>query len=285
MVFFEMALSKGAASAGLGLVKVAGSSSAGAAATAALPPPPLDVEPSFPIQLGPHMTALASPPADIAPTLSGVDIWSEISRVSQEVWSVAGRVAENLGSMGNIPPVAESGFHTGIGVAVSSMGLAGLFRVYGWPCCEAEGSDDEDDEQRKGVLRFVPTGLTAVAISDSFMAGVLLHSISAPIAVPLRTWVFGSLLLSYPTTWVINYVVDKHGIRFGFVCEIGALSAAFAWLAWGTVLLSQSSPAAAPLLWWACFAHCILTWSWLTTPTVCMVISTVVSLLLQQQKA
>merc|ERR1712007_190669 len=118
------------------------------------------------------------------------------------------------------------------------------------------------------------------------MVGAIAQTLGVPIDIPLRTWAVGGLLLSFPTSWLVDAIVKKDGVRWGFALELVNVAASYAWLTWGTVLLSTSQGAerAVPLLWWTSFAQCILSWSIMTTAIASMVLMTVLTLLLNSQK-
>mmetsp|Transcript_8527 Transcript_8527/g.9625 ORF Transcript_8527/g.9625 Transcript_8527/m.9625 type:complete len:120 (+) Transcript_8527:21-380(+) len=113
------------------------------------------------------------------------------------------------------------------------------------------------------------------------MAGIAVHSIGQALAVPLRTWVMGGILLSLPSSWAIHNVVKQKGIRSGFIVESAAVAASFVWLSWGTVLLSSFPQGmhTCPLLWWACFGQCVLTWSCISITVFALILTTLLSLL------
>lgn len=151
---------------------------------------------------------------------------------------------------------------------------------------EEDGEDMEGDENKKklGLMRFIPHSITFTAVTDSFMAGVVLNSWGLPLHVPLRAWILGGIVLSVPTTWLVHkYSRMKKSTRAGIVMELLALAGSFAWLAWGTVLLTHSPEATAtevPLLFWSSFVQCMFAWSCVSTGIFFMIITTVVSILI-----
>mmetsp|Transcript_27468 Transcript_27468/g.68959 ORF Transcript_27468/g.68959 Transcript_27468/m.68959 type:complete len:168 (-) Transcript_27468:81-584(-) len=150
---------------------------------------------------------------------------------------------------------------------------------------EEDSAESADAPHNQGSMTFIPRILKVTALSDSYMVGCLLGSIHQPLTVPLRTWVVGGLLLSFPATALTHYVTKRWGVRTGFVVEVAIMGAGFLWLSYGTMLLSSASGdvRTAPLLWWSCFVQCIFTWSLMTTGIASMILMTVLSLLISSK--
>mmetsp|Transcript_52423 Transcript_52423/g.162742 ORF Transcript_52423/g.162742 Transcript_52423/m.162742 type:complete len:268 (-) Transcript_52423:365-1168(-) len=261
MVLLEFAVAKGAALTGIGLVKVA-SASTGAAAAAILPAP----------------GALDSPLAVPAPTLASLlDLGSSLS-------SLAGAAFSSLTEW------EKAGF----GITAASAMLCSFVAYRGEPlggldaapglrdgstvCAAGEAGRPEDDP---GVPRALFLAVPLFAVLDSCSVGIVVHSVGQALTVPLRTWVVGGVLLSFPTSWAIRYAVGKKGIRFAFVLESAAVAASFAWLCWGTnlIIASPQGMHTAPLLWWSSFGQCAVMWSVTGVTSTCMILMTVFTVL------
>lgn len=173
---------------------------------------------------------------------------------------------------------------TSLGVATTSAGLVGLMHACGFFSTSEkdehpqEGEEAKDQRQSHWVL---PVAIRFCAVTDCCMAGIVVHSVGQFVAVPLRTWVLGGLLLSFPVSWLVRKLVERFGFRRGFFLESAAVAAAFAWLSWGTSLLIQYPQGmhTAPLLWWTVFGQCVLTWSCLSVAVSAMILTTVLALL------
>lgn len=145
---------------------------------------------------------------------------------------------------------------------------------------KAEANEDGEHEEKSGFPYYVPIGMTLLAAADIYMGGVLLHSIPFIIDVPLKKWIVGGLLLSYPASMLVDRVAKTVSFRAGFQMETALSVAAFVWLAKGTSWVSSSSLAMinAPLLWWSCYLLCVLCWSALGTLLFFMIFTTVLSI-------
>lgn len=143
------------------------------------------------------------------------------------------------------------------------------------------------EEKRSGFPYVIPMGMSIIAAIDIYMGGVLLHSIPLLIDTPLKTWVAGGLLLSMPTSALVERVADRMGFRAAFLIETAFTLASFIWLALGTMWVSDSSLALtnAPLLWWSCYFSCIAAWSAFGTIIFCMIFTTVLSLMFGHKSA
>jgi len=184
-------------------------------------------------------------------------------------------------------------------VAASTVGFAGtlaclhsfgVFKVPTW----LVGEEEEDAAQpAHGFNSSIRPCLMAFCISDAITSAGLFSSIGAHLDVPLRTFAVGSLVLSFPTTWFTDSVVrywnelyKNQATHGGAFAEIIACAASFGWLAFGTHLISTTAtaPKAAPLLFWGSFLQCSAAWSILTCAIVCLIVTTVLNLTVQQQK-
>merc|ERR1719180_625117 len=105
--------------------------------------------------------------------------------------------------------------------------------------------------------------MSVLAAVDIYMGSVLLRSIPLVIDVPLKKWVLAGLVLSFPSSALVDRVSRTQSFRAGFLTETALCAASLAWLAHGTQLVSNADLAItnAPLLWWSCYTLCILAWS------------------------
>lgn len=128
-------------------------------------------------------------------------------------------------------------------------------------------------------LTIYPIALSAFAISDILKITALIDTLGSPLAMPLRTFAIGGLLLSFPADLGIAWAKDKVGFRKALFIELAACTASLFWLTWGTHLLSVSPIDAvnAPLLFWACFVHCVLTWSGFSSIIAVTILSSAVT--------
>mmetsp|Transcript_37609 Transcript_37609/g.117187 ORF Transcript_37609/g.117187 Transcript_37609/m.117187 type:complete len:249 (-) Transcript_37609:207-953(-) len=173
----------------------------------------------------------------------------------------------------------------GLGIFTSSAAFCSFVAYYGLLSPEqgSESSEERDEADNRTTTKMLAVSIPACALTDSIMAGIIVQSIGQAIAVPLRTWAVGGLLLSFPVSFLVRRVVKQHGIRCGFVLESAATVVAFSWLSWGTMLLCNFPEGAhiVPLLWWSSFGQCAVMWSVTTVSASTMIITTVLSLLPQ----
>jgi len=160
------------------------------------------------------------------------------------------------------------------GIDIVGANVIALFRS------ETDAAEDVEQEEVSGFPYVVPLGMTILAAVDIYMGGVLLHSIPLVVDVPLKRWIVGGLLLSYPASMLVDRVAKTISFRAGFLTETALSVAAFAWLAQGTAWVSESSLSmvTAPLLWWSCYLLCVLCWSALGTLIFFMIFTTVLSI-------
>lgn len=70
--------------------------------------------------------------------------------------------------------------------------------------------------------------------------------------------------------------------RVGFLCELLANAASFAWLVAGTIWISSSTDTcvdSAPLLWYSCYLMVLATWSFFGSATILLIMGAVASAL------
>jgi hypothetical protein len=276
MVVFESLLGIGAKSAAGITLKAAGTGAASTAMVTATPAPTMDQTGDF----------LFSPPlhqlhSSFLPSyVSFTEIMSPITQVAGAGLLAMQALPAKIGSLGfattSMVPAGISAFHPPVAMAGIDCGLMRLCGLL---------EEETEEEPRKGFARVVPIGLTIVGLADLYMGGVLLHSISLPTDVPLKAWVAGGLLLSFPMSYAVTEVAEIAGFRAGFLMELMSVLASFVWLASGTLMVSGSTVTLdnAPLLWWSCYVLCVLMWSFLGTAIICSIVTTVLALLLGQK--
>mmetsp|Transcript_104728 Transcript_104728/g.312832 ORF Transcript_104728/g.312832 Transcript_104728/m.312832 type:complete len:290 (+) Transcript_104728:68-937(+) len=284
MVLLELAtLGNGVALTGL--VKAAAAGSAGTAA--ALLAPSHSVLESLKVAVAGHAgtaAALAAPPHAVLESLKVLPAHSAESLL--HVGDSLSRLASSATAA--VALLTTEAGRTGLGVATTSAALGGFLHVRGGLRLQrgaggesSEEKERDDPEDSRAIPRVLSVSVPLCVVLDACMAGIVVHSLGQPLSVPLRTWVLGGLLLSFPTSWVIRTVAKQHGIRCGFLLESVAVFTAFTWLSWGTMLLSNFPEGmhTAPLLYWSSFGQCVLMWSITTVAVSMMIIVTVLSLL------
>lgn len=273
MVLFEFALGKGVTAAGFGIVKAASMKSGASAALFA---------PSVPT-VAPHDGGFVAAPAALPGVLSSSvapSLWNKLAWFGEELSGACGHLKGALQSV----EVALQGHSSISTVAVSigtGLGTAGILRYMGVVDDEYE---KEEAEPSKGIVSMVPKAITICAVSDMFMGALVFNSLNTHLSIPLRTWALGGIALSFPMSGIISGIVANRGLREGVVAETAASALSFVWLSWGTMMLSSPASAAAavssPLLWWSCFAQCVLVWSCIATMFAMMVMTTAISVAL-----
>lgn len=170
--------------------------------------------------------------------------------------------------------------------------LASSFVAAGTVCgCnrikDEEESDDDEKPSRpgQGLRRMVTWSLGLYGFLDTYTVTTVLKTLHVPIAVHLRTWALGGVLLSFPISWIINKIARKHGIRWAFVVEVFFAAVAYWWLVWGTHMLSAHPEVAqdVPYLWWPCFIGVVVAWSGMSACIVLMVLMTILTLIVTPQ--
>jgi len=257
MVFVEMAMGKGAATAGLGLVKLSSVGGSGAAVV-------------------PHDVLLdASTLALQTPKLSGI------------VGSIGTLVPTAKTTAASLVPAMAGG--------IGFVGTLGCLHSFGaWRLPKWLLDEEEEEEAPQGFNSSIRPSIALLCFADAMTSASIFSSFGAPLDVPLRTFAAGSVLLSFPTTWFTDSIArfwnacaqEDQPARGGIFAEIVASGLAFVWLAWGTHLLSitQTAPQTAPFLFWNSFIQCSATWSCLTFAIAALLVSTVLTLMGTQQK-
>eukprot|EP00933_Yihiella_yeosuensis_P041262 TRINITY_DN35679_c0_g1_i1.p1 TRINITY_DN35679_c0_g1~~TRINITY_DN35679_c0_g1_i1.p1 ORF type:complete len:189 (-),score=20.42 TRINITY_DN35679_c0_g1_i1:797-1363(-) len=155
---------------------------------------------------------------------------------------------------------------------------------------EDEDDDDSDEEQAQikrpvgGFPRILRYGITTFTVSDLFVLYVLLSTWpqSCDASSRLKVWLFGSLLLSWPASFVVARIFHESGsFHQSFAVELLFHMCAFAWLAWGSAVcwLSEDCMEQAPLLFWSIFTLTLLVWSAIITILCLLLLSTVLTVL------
>uniref|UniRef100_A0A7S1S028 Uncharacterized protein n=1 Tax=Alexandrium catenella TaxID=2925 RepID=A0A7S1S028_ALECA len=250
MVFLELAIGKGAALSGLLKMSAVGGSGKGATALVAVPAVAMD---SFKVL-----------PAAAHASITGF---------GHHLLSIA------TGAVGALSEIER----TSLGLLTTTAGLYSMMQTGLFAAREGDDSSDEKEsiEDARVSMWAVPMSLRFCALTDCCMAGIVVHSLGQPLAVPLRMWVLGGLVLSFPMSKAVRAVVEEYGFREGFILESGAVVAGVAWLSWGSslLLISPHGVHTAPLLWWSCFGQCVLLWSCTSAVASAMLLTTVLSLL------
>eukprot|EP00927_Polykrikos_kofoidii_P085875 TRINITY_DN9451_c0_g1_i1.p1 TRINITY_DN9451_c0_g1~~TRINITY_DN9451_c0_g1_i1.p1 ORF type:complete len:255 (+),score=21.13 TRINITY_DN9451_c0_g1_i1:76-840(+) len=147
---------------------------------------------------------------------------------------------------------------------------------------DLEDSDEEDQDLRtKGRSSTRSSALYLNIVVDAFMLGSLVKSFGVPIAVHLRTWALGGLVLGFPLSLVVQRVAQKYGFRRAFVLDVFFACVAYWWLVWGTHMLASHPEMSTevPSLFWASFAVVIAAWTGLTCSVVCVLACTVLAMI------
>eukprot|EP00971_Amphidinium_carterae_P220467 4376708-Amphidinium_carterae.1 len=208
-------------------------------------------------------------------SLHGSSVMQGLKEIAGGVTTAATALADHVSEL---QVYLGTGFAAAAGTGAIVTDCFGLFRD------SEEDSDEEDDSFKRGSFIVVPAAMRICAGIDTFKGAVLLWSLGTPLQVPLKTWVLGGILLSYPITALIRTTSRRHGHRAAFVVEVAAVTAGFVWLSWGTVLLASNPDivVVAPLLFWTCFTEAALAWSWLGASVGCMVSLTVLSVVAER---
>lgn len=278
----------------LGLVKLAATGSSGTA-IAVIGPPPLDGGAALPTPLD----AAVPPPAPLDASVlgdGGHPLLLSISSAASWLWPKVAVVADEMGDccreLGASAVSAAAPVVTQAGIPARACELlaAGAaaycaLSKYGIGLMEKRADELNEDEEEEGTvrrwtdLRIYPIMFSAFAVSDIFKITALVDSIGAPLAVPLRAFAIGGLLLSFPTDFAVAWAKKNAGFRKALFIELAACTVSLFWLTWGTHLLSVSPGDAvtAPLLFWSCFVHCVLTWSGFSSIIAITILSSAVT--------
>lgn len=166
-------------------------------------------------------------------------------------------------------------------LATASAAIYGVLSKFGF-LDEVEKDDAEEGAptvRRWRDITIYPIALSVFAVADIVKLTAVIDSIGLPLAVPLRLFAIGGLLLSFPADAAIAWAKDNMSFRKALFIELAACAVSLFWLTWGTHLLGVSpvSAAQAPLLFWACFVHCVLTWSGFSSIIVVTILSSAVT--------
>lgn len=222
-------------------------------------------------------------------------IWDGLDLLGNSVTGLMGSVQHFTTTLSTAPKYTWSSFSaapaTNLAAGAGAVGTLGFLRSWGALRYWIQIDEDEDEDERPtGFMSTVRPCISLFSMSDAITVAAIISSAHAALDVPLRTFAAGGLVLSFPMTWLVDSVTRYYKTRRrsnpgpargGFFAELLAGAAAFAWLAWGTVLVSstQSASSTAPFLFWTSFGQCVLSWSMITVSIVIMILSTVLSLM------
>lgn len=140
--------------------------------------------------------------------------------------------------------------------------------------------EGDEEEKQSGMGYIVPVAMTAIGAIDIIMGGILLESMYLPVDQPLKQWLFGGLMLSYPTSCLVYNTAKIIGFKHAFLLESAANFVSFGWLSWGMLLISKSTAyKTAPLLFWSIYVTCVTSWSVIGTSMLGLILTTVVAIL------
>jgi hypothetical protein len=302
MVVFEFGIGKVAAG---GLAKLASAGSAGTTASL-LGSPDFVGSPDFDALATPSPTdASVPPPADghDAPCTisSGVSwLWPKMTQIAEDLRECAVDMTSlNVGTA----PVAHTvtaGTHlhaphvsyiTYVTKHLPSLTQCGeMIACSGMSYCALTFlgllEDKQSDCNGARDFKIVPQFLAISAISDVIKGIAILDSFGATLAVPLRTFCLGGILLSFPASYAMSWCKRNLRFRKVLLIELAACAVSLFWLVWGTHLLcvSPGDAATAPLLFWVCFVHCIFTWSGMSCAIAFTLLSSAASAVLSTTK-
>lgn len=156
-----------------------------------------------------------------------------------------------------------------------AFGVQGLLKSYGFfPASDDDATDELEDTPKVARLRTLSAALRLCVFNDTFLLTCVLQSWGVQMPIPLRTWVLGGLIFSFPCTWFVDRVAKRDGFKVAFIVERVQLGAAGIWFVWGTDLLSTPGAAeAAPLLWCAGFLDAVFSGSFLATGAVMILLA------------
>lgn len=292
MVLVELGLLKGA-----GLVKLASTGTGGTAISFLGPPHVHDVALPTPLD------AAVPPPAPLDTSMLSSDVAHPVlmsvgkaassasSWLFPKVAMIAGEMGDCARELGSTALSSASVVHAGVVQAgipgralelvASSAAIYGVLNSFGFL---DEVVKEEAEEGAPTVRRFrdvtiYPIAFAAFAVSDILKLTAVIDSIGTPLTIPLRLFAIGGLLLSFPADAAIAWAKDNYSFRKALFIELAACTVALFWLTWGTHLLgvSAATAAQAPLLFWVCFVHCVLTWSGFSSIIVVTILSSAVT--------
>lgn len=259
-------------------LKLAATGASGTAAAIVGPPP-----------IG-HMASLPTP-LDAAVPASG-QLHPVATSLSSWLWPKMAVIAEEMGDCGreicstavsSSQGLVQAGIpQRALELLCASAAVYGVLGKFGFLEQKSAVEDDEDGiptVRRYRDLTIYPIALSAFAISDVLKLTAVVDSIGAPLTMPLRLFAIGGILLSFPADAGIAWAKNHVGFRKALFIELAACTVSLFWLTWGTHLLSVSPGDAlnAPLLFWACFVHCVLTWSGFSSIIAITILSSAVT--------
>lgn len=271
MVLIEMLVGKGAAAAGMGAVKMASAGSTGTAMSL--------LQPTHDLMRG---VSHFAPPENLSSLFTGLDTVAD---------SLAHSVQSAAATLSLVSPSSVVGAAAFMGTlgGFHSFGILKVSQVSSW----FTGEEEEGERKPTGFNCSIRPSIALMCFSDALTSAALFSSIGAPLDVPLRTFAAGSLLLSFPATWLTDSiaryweaVAGEEASRGGVLSELLVTAGAFAWLAFGTHLISitQTAGQNAPLLFWNTFIQCSAAWSCLTFGILGLIISTVMQVSMGQSQ-
>ncbi|CAK9075968.1 unnamed protein product [Durusdinium trenchii] len=174
MVFVEMMMGKGAAAAGMGMVKMASMGGSGTATAATW------LGPTHDLLRG--VTDLA-PPEKVSGVLSGFTMLTD--SLTQSLQGAATELSQ-------VSPASIAGAAAFVGT-LGGLHSFGILKVPAWLC----GEEDQDQNQREvnGFNCSIRPSIAMICLSDALTSAAIFSSIGVPLDVPLRTFAAGTLAL------------------------------------------------------------------------------------------
>ena len=142
-------------------------------------------------------------------------------------------------------------------------------------------NDEDRHEPVEGAFATLVNRCTKVCITaDAVLIGSMLISWGLPCDAHLVGWATGAVMLSFPSSYLVDKVCKEYSFRKGFLLESSLNIVSFAWLCYGFVLMGNGAHCVdtAPLLWWPAFSEGVLGMSITGTGIFCLITATVLSL-------
>lgn len=130
-------------------------------------------------------------------------------------------------------------------------------------------------------MKLVST-LSAFAVVDALVVLLLYCNSDKYCDVPLNWWLFGGLLLSFPSSLGAHHIRKQHGYKAGIIAEVLLITASFFWMAVGTVNISMSTTCQStnPAVWWTVFVSITLFWCSVVGFIISSIVITVASIIM-----
>eukprot|EP00913_Durusdinium_trenchii_P027962 g26218.t1 len=265
MVFVEMMMGKGAAAAGMGMVKMASMGGSGTATAATW------LGPTHDLLRG--VTDLA-PPEKVSGVLSGFTMLTD--SLTQSLQGAATELSQ-------VSPASIAGAAAFVGT-LGGLHSFGILKVPAWLC----GEEDQDQNQREvnGFNCSIRPSIAMICLSDALTSAAIFSSIGVPLDVPWGKSTSENLCCGNAGVARHCQAFGQSASRGGIMAEMMATAGAFCWLSFGTHLMSISHNAGqnAPLLFWNTFIQCTAAWSCLTFAMLTLIVSTVLTLSMGQKQ-